>query len=290
MACGILAGGIFAGSATQAQTASLSTGCLLAPSIGGVNGAAIPSAIASNFPFDSGETLVVTFSQPAQGATIGALTVGQGSSMTGVSSQSTAVAGSLSYTFQATGTYSLKASVDLGLAVMGFSCSASNDTDLALSAAPPDIITDATSSAGATVSYTAPTAADEEGPPPVECDQASGSTFPIGTTTVTCTVTDPDDTPGTVSASFTVTVSGAADQLDQLEAAVVGVGPGTSLFDKIEATEGDLAGGTVGAACDELGGFVGEATAQEGKSITGGATGLSASARQIRAVLGCPSD
>ena len=31
--------------------------------------------------------------------------------------------------------------------------------------------------------------------------------FPLGTTTVTCTATDADDTPGTVSAAFTVTVN-----------------------------------------------------------------------------------
>ena len=83
-----------------------------------------------------------------------------------------------------------------------------NDTDLALSNVPANITTPATGPNGAVVTYQSPTVVDEESPlPPVSCNPASGSTFPIGTTTVTCTATDSDDTPGSVSASFTVTVS-----------------------------------------------------------------------------------
>jgi hypothetical protein len=174
--------------------------------IGGVKGAPVPSAAASSFAFNTGEVLVVAFSQPAQGATTGTLTLGQGRSTTGVSSQSTAVPGSLSYSFQATGTYSLKASVDAGVAIMSFSCSLP-DTDLAITGTPANITAAATGASGATVAYTAPTATDEEAPPAVVCDHPSGATFPVGTTTVTCTATDADDTPSAVSTSFTVTVN-----------------------------------------------------------------------------------
>ena len=81
------------------------------------------------------------------------------------------------------------------------------DTDLALTNVPANITTNATSPQGAVVTYTPPTVVDEDSPlPPVTCTPASGSTFPIGTTTVTCTVTDSDDTPSTVTASFSVTV------------------------------------------------------------------------------------
>jgi hypothetical protein len=288
MACGILTGALLAGAATRAPAASLSTGCFAAPFIGGASGSPAPAATGFQLPFNSGETLVVAFSQPAQGATTGALTVGQNGSVTGVSAQSTPVPGSLSYTFVATGVYSLKASVN-GVAVMSFSCSAPTDADLALSGVPANITTDATSPAGATVTYPAPSASDEEGPPAVTCAPPSGSTFAIGTTTVTCTATDGDDTPATVSASFTVTVLGAPDQLDQLKAAVVGVGPGTSLFDKIEAAKSFLGAGMVGAACDGLGGFVNEVMAQSGQSITtGDAAGFTAGARQVEVVLACP--
>jgi hypothetical protein len=83
------------------------------------------------------------------------------------------------------------------------------DTDLAISGVPADITTNATSPSGAVVTYASPTAVDEAGDSPaaaMACTPASGSTFAIGTTTVTCTATDADDTPGTASQGFTVMV------------------------------------------------------------------------------------
>lgn len=68
----------------------------------------------------------------------------------------------------------------------------------------PDAV-EATGPSGATVSWTAATALDDvDGARPVDCDHASGGTYPVGDTTVTCTA---DDTHGnTGSATFTVTV------------------------------------------------------------------------------------
>ena len=81
------------------------------------------------------------------------------------------------------------------------------DTDLALNA-PANITVNATSPSGAAVSYPTPAGVDEDATPPsVSCDHASGSTFPIGTTAVTCTATDGDDSPSSVTATFTVTVN-----------------------------------------------------------------------------------
>jgi hypothetical protein len=83
------------------------------------------------------------------------------------------------------------------------------DTDLAITGVPSDITTNATSSGGAVVAYASPTAIDEasdNAPATVSCAPSSGSTFPIGTTSVTCTATDTDDSPSTASQSFTVTV------------------------------------------------------------------------------------
>ncbi len=66
----------------------------------------------------------------------------------------------------------------------------------------------ATSAAGATVTYTAPTATDiVSGSVAASCDKASGSVFPLGTTTVTCTAKDAAGNIGTES--FTVTVTAA---------------------------------------------------------------------------------
>jgi len=79
------------------------------------------------------------------------------------------------------------------------------DDDLAI-ATIDDITLDATSPAGAVVAYTAPVATDVETTPVVSCSVASGSLFPIGTTTVTCTATAAGDVNSPVSSSFDVNV------------------------------------------------------------------------------------
>ncbi|WP_344136208.1 HYR domain-containing protein [Pedococcus bigeumensis] len=65
---------------------------------------------------------------------------------------------------------------------------------------------EATGPSGAAVGWTAATALDDvDGARPVSCNHASGATYPVGNTTVTCTA---DDTHGnTGSATFTVTVT-----------------------------------------------------------------------------------
>ena len=72
---------------------------------------------------------------------------------------------------------------------------------------PANITVEFTSTNGAVVSF-APTASDTcSGPPVVVCAPASGSTFPIGTTPVLCTVTDLSG--NSASCAFQVTVLGA---------------------------------------------------------------------------------
>jgi hypothetical protein len=71
---------------------------------------------------------------------------------------------------------------------------------------PGPITAEATSPAGATVTYAATASDIEDDPDPgVTCDWASGATFPLGTTTVSCDATDGDG--ATTSGSFTVTVA-----------------------------------------------------------------------------------
>jgi phage baseplate assembly protein gpV len=73
---------------------------------------------------------------------------------------------------------------------------------------PADITTTATGPDGAVVTYDSPTAQDAvSGNVPVTCSPASGSKFPIGTTTVTCTATDAAN--NTATATFKVTVEAA---------------------------------------------------------------------------------
>jgi hypothetical protein len=83
------------------------------------------------------------------------------------------------------------------------------ESDLGLANVPANITAEATSASGAPVTYTAPTAADESGDTStaaVSCAPASGATFALGPTPITCTATDSDDTNSPVSASFTVMV------------------------------------------------------------------------------------
>lgn len=163
------------------------------------------------------------------------------------------------------------------------------DADLTISAAPADITTPATGPAGAVATYEAPTASDEDGETPtVICDHPSGSTFPVGTTTVTCTATDPDDENSPVSQSFTVTITGAEEQLTELMGAVNGVGPGHSLQEKVAAVQMALGAGERAEACEILRTLVNQVMAQSGKKISPPqANQLIAEAKRIGAVIGC---
>jgi hypothetical protein len=84
------------------------------------------------------------------------------------------------------------------------------DTTPPTLAVPDSLSVDATSPSGAAVTFDA-SATDDSGVATVQCLPASGSTFAIGTTTVSCTATDPSG--NVAAATFTVTVRGAAEQI-----------------------------------------------------------------------------
>ena len=69
---------------------------------------------------------------------------------------------------------------------------------------PADITTLANSASGAEVGYTASATDDSDPNPALNCTPVSGSVFPIGTTTVTCTATDSSG--NAANASFAVVV------------------------------------------------------------------------------------
>jgi hypothetical protein len=78
------------------------------------------------------------------------------------------------------------------------------DTTAPVLTVPSDITAEATSAAGAVVTYSA-TASDAVDPnPTVSCSTPSGSTFPLGTTTASCTAVD---AAGNTRAAQTFTVS-----------------------------------------------------------------------------------
>jgi hypothetical protein len=153
-------------------------------------------------------------------------------------------------------------------------------------AVPASITADATSPSGAVVTFTVSASDPDDTASAPVCTPASGSVFPIGTTTVTCTSTDTHGNVG--AASFTVHVNGAVEQLADLAAAVHGVGPGTSLGDKVKQGQNYLAANDVADTCATLTAFINQVKAQTGKSIpTGTANTLISQATQIKTLLGC---
>ena len=94
---------------------------------------------------------------------------------------------------------------------------------------PANITAECTSAAGASVTFAAPTVSDLCDPAPtVNCSPASGSTFAIGTTIVTCTATDESNNSSTCTFSVTVVDTGCADDCpddpDKTDPGVCGCG------------------------------------------------------------------
>ena len=119
---------------------------------------------------------------------------------------------------------------------------------------PAGVTANATSPNGAIVTYAVTATDDNPSPPTVNCTPPSGATFPIGETTVTCAATDA--TGNTATASFTVDVKGAVEQLVDLFDKVIGVGSGTSLADKVGDAQRELAQGDIAGTYGNLRAFI----------------------------------
>ena len=86
-----------------------------------------------------------------------------------------------------------------------FAVTVTDSTGPAFSGVPADRQVEANGPAGSVVNYTTPTATDaSDGPAVATCLPGSGSTFPLGTSTVTCSATDGHG--NTSTASFSVSV------------------------------------------------------------------------------------
>ncbi len=139
-------------------------------------------------------------------------------------------------------------------------------------AQPGNITIDATSPAGALVNYTLPTATDlVTTTPTVMCNLLPGSTFPIGTTTVSCTATDGANNSSTPK-TFTIAVNGANIQISNLIGAIQNVdlpqGTASSLIVKLQNASNSVQNGDVATACSQLTALINEAQAQSGKKLT----------------------
>jgi Tol biopolymer transport system component len=143
---------------------------------------------------------------------------------------------------------------------------------------------------GAVVTYNV-TATDAVDPnPTVSCSPASGSVFPIGDTTVTCTATDASG--NVAKGSFSVHVQGVDEQLDQLQHIVdtfdMDEELRADLHDKLAAVEVALAADRTRTACNLLRAFANEVQDESGAGITADLAGvLIERADRIRSVLAC---
>jgi hypothetical protein len=151
---------------------------------------------------------------------------------------------------------------------------------------PGEVTGNATSPSGATVTYEVTASDNTDANPTVVCDPRSGSTFAIGDTLVRCAATDPAG--NIASASFTVHVNGALEQLVALRHSVFDVGPGSSLADKLTLAITYVNDHRLGDACSTLDSFIAQVKSQTGKSIpVATASQLIADASRIKTVLDC---
>jgi HYR domain-containing protein len=120
---------------------------------------------------------------------------------------------------------------------------------------PPDRTVEATSAAGAVVTYSVTAVNNGGNDVDVECAPPSGSTFPIGHTVVTCTVTD--SSTGTVEseASFNVDVVDTTPPTLSLPAGIdVAAGSSDGMTVDYTATASDVVDGDVQPSCSPASG------------------------------------
>ena len=119
---------------------------------------------------------------------------------------------------------------------------------------PGPITAEAASSAGTAVTWTASATDAEDNPDPTPvCSPASGSVFPLGTTTVACTVTDGGGL--SASGSFTVSIADTTAPALVLPADLTAeaTGPGGASVD-FATSASDAVDGDVPVSCDHASG------------------------------------
>ena len=116
-----------------------------------------------------------------------------------------------------------------------------------------NVVAEATSAAGAVVVYTATAVDAVDGPVPVTCNPPSGSTFPLGITTVNCSAHDAVN--NTATASFTVTVRDTTPPTLHLPSDItVSADANCSAVVTYTATATDLVDGTDPVTCSPVSG------------------------------------
>ena len=161
-----------------------------------------------------------------------------------------------------------------------------SDTEPPQVTAPASVTVDATGPAGATVNYPPFTATDNCPGVNLTSTPGSASTFAIGNTVVTGTATDAAGNHAT--ATFTIHVNGAGEQLAALKTAVTGIGAGSSLTASLNTAQTQLAKRHTSAACQAIRVFINQVAVQTPGHINPAtAQALTTDAQRILAVLNC---
>src|SRR4051812_34466182 len=171
------------------------------------------------------------------------------------SSGSTFVIGTTAVNCTATDAANNQSQGSFNVTVSPFAAPPGDTTDPTLSL-PSDITAPATTSAGATGSFTVTATDDTDPNPVVVCNPSSGSTFVIGTTPVGCTATDASN--NQAHGGFNVTVTPLAPAPDTAGPVFSGVpgtitvqanGPGGSVVNYVQPTASDEVDGPAIVTC-----------------------------------------
>ena len=120
---------------------------------------------------------------------------------------------------------------------------------------PGSVSVEATTGAGALVAYTTSATDAEDGPLTPTCAPLSGSTFPLGTTTVTCTAIDAGGLTGT--AAFSVIVSDTTAPVLALPSDLTAEAGGPAgVGVSFTASASDLVSGALPVACQPVSGAI----------------------------------
>jgi hypothetical protein len=138
---------------------------------------------------------------------------------------------------------------------------------------PSDVAVETSNPAGTAVSYGAVTAVDTvDGALTATCDHASGSVFPVGTTTVTCSATDAHSNTGNASFTVTVTLTAVVDTTPPVLTVPADFAVTT------DSASGKVVSYTASATDDVDGPITPSCTPPSGSLFAVGATGVSCSA------------
>jgi hypothetical protein len=158
---------------------------------------------------------------------------------------------------------------------------------------PANITLEPTCPTGAIATWTPPVGTDNcAGAVTTRTGPAPGSVFPIGTTTVTYTVTDANGNPP-VSCSFTVTIKTPQTVIQDLQASVSASNlTGTQkngLLSKLSAALQGLNSGQTNVACNKLSDFINSVQTLVSHGDLSSATGNAwiTSANHVRNTIGC---